>query len=87
MIGPVHEKDTRESVKAMKKIPINPPRSLAESALLIQLLGKVISKAPKKETAKIRKMMKNAMLKKALLARSFNSLFFVFTFLGKKTYC
>ena len=73
MIGPVQEKETRLSVKAMKKIPISPPRSLAWSALLIRLLGKVISKTPKNEMAKMRKMIKKSMLKKPLLAKSFNA--------------
>ena len=51
-IGPVHEKETNASVIAMKKIPINPPRFAFLSALLVSLLGIVISKAPKKDIAK-----------------------------------
>ena len=73
MIGPVQENETSESVKAMKKMPIKPPRSEAASALLIKALGKVISKAPKNETAKMTKMIKKAMLKIPLLARSFSA--------------
>ena len=42
-IGPVHEKDTIAKVAAIKKIPIIPPASEAESILLPQELGKVIS--------------------------------------------
>ena len=45
-IGPVQEKETKASVNAMKNIPIKPPLSDAESALLIQEFGSVISKAP-----------------------------------------
>ena len=73
IIGPVHENETRLSVNAMKKIPINPPLSLAWSALLIKLLGSVISNAPKNEIANIKKMIKNSMLKKPLLANAFNA--------------
>ena len=46
--GPVHEKETMAKVAAMKKIPINPPRSAAWSVLFAQLVGNWISKAPKK---------------------------------------
>ena len=73
MIGPVHEKDTRDRVKAIKKIPISPPLSLAESALLIIQLGSVISNAPKKEIAKMTKMIKKERLKNALLDRSLSA--------------
>ena len=38
-IGPVQENETKARVKAIKKIPIKPPRSEAESALLIHELG------------------------------------------------
>ena len=73
MIGPVHENETSDNVKAIKKIPNNPPLSLAESALLIIQLGNVISNAPKKEIAKITKMIKKERLKKALLDKSFKA--------------
>ena len=42
--GPVHEKDTRANVKAMKKMPKTPPILDAESTLLTHLLGSLISK-------------------------------------------
>lgn len=44
MIGPVQEKETSESVKAMKNIPIRPPLSAMRSERLAQELGRVISK-------------------------------------------
>ena len=43
-IGPVQEKETKASVNAMKKIPKVPPTCDAESALLVNDAGKVISK-------------------------------------------
>ena len=53
MIGPVHEKETSASVKAMKKILMKPE---AESALAsifaVQEAGKTSSNAPKNEIAK-----------------------------------
>ena len=73
MIGPVQEKETNDSVNAIKKIPISPPLSLAESALLIIQLGNVISNAPKKEIANITKMIKKDRLKNALLERSLSA--------------
>ena len=42
-IGPVQEKETIAKVNAIKKIPIIPPTEEAESILLPQELGKVIS--------------------------------------------
>jgi len=53
MMGPVQEKDTMARVKAMKNMPIKPPRSEALSALLAQEDGRVISKAPKNEIANV----------------------------------
>ena len=73
MIGPVQEKETNDRVNAIKKIPSNPPLSLAESALLIIQLGNVISKAPKNEMAKMTNMIKKERLKNALLDNSFNA--------------
>ena len=57
-IGPVHENDTSTRVIAMKKIPIKPPFSAPASLLLTKLEGKVISKAPKNDAAKIMKIAK-----------------------------
>ena len=65
-IGPVHEKETNESVKAMKNIPIKPPLSEALSILFTNADGRVISKAPKKEIPKMRKIKKNAKLNQML---------------------
>ena len=65
--GPVQEKETMTSVKAIKKIPINPPLPAFSSALLAQLLGRVNSNAPKKEMAKTKKMAKNKILETALV--------------------
>ena len=52
-IGPVHEKETNASVKAIKKMPMIPPVSESLSDLLVQELGSVISKYPKNENAKL----------------------------------
>jgi len=38
-IGPVHEKDTKAKVKAMKKIPIKPPFPSASTLLFVQEEG------------------------------------------------
>ena len=51
-IGPVQLKLTSTRVSARKKMPPRPLRSLFLSALLVQLDGSVISKAPKKLAAK-----------------------------------
>ena len=72
-IGPVQENETKAKVKAIKKIPIKPPRSEAESALLIHELGMVSSNAPKKEAAKITSKKKKAMLKYTLVAILFRA--------------
>jgi hypothetical protein len=56
--GPIHEKETIIKVNAMKNIPIIPPLFEALSTLLDKLEGIVISKAPKKEIAKIVKIKK-----------------------------
>ena len=73
MIGPVHEKETNERVKAMKKMPINPPRSDARLEAFSHLPGRVVSKAPKKETANTTKMKKNARFIIPLLASAFKA--------------
>ena len=67
-IGPVQENDTRTKVKAMKKMP---PRFLVFcllSLLFTILLPKVISKAPKKEAAKIMNTRKKIRLGIQLVA-------------------
>ena len=42
-IGPVHEKETKAKVNAIKKIPIIPPTPSAALTLLDKLAGKAIS--------------------------------------------
>ena len=72
--GPVHENETSTKVNAMKNIPTIPPRSEALSALLIHEAGRVISKAPRKEAAKITKMRKKKMFTPILLAKPLRAL-------------
>ena len=57
-IGAVQEKDTNTKVKAMKKAPTYPPLSACASDLFTIQEGNTISKAPKKEAAKIIKITK-----------------------------
>ena len=52
-IGPVQENDTSTRVSAMKKMPASPFLSEFLSLLLTSDEGSVISKAPKKDAAKI----------------------------------
>ena len=72
-IGPVHEKDTIANANAIKKIPISPPRFACVSTLLAHELGSIISKAPKKDTAKVTKSKKNMMLNHTLVAKAFKA--------------
>ena len=75
IIGPVQEKDTNESVKAIRKILSNP---VVDSALLSTAFphfdGSLISNAPKNEAAKITSIRKKRMLKIALVDKAFNAL-------------
>src|SRR5690606_37544274 len=73
MIGPVQEKDTSARLKAIKNSPSNPPLSDCASILLTKELGKVSSKAPKKEAAKITSIRKNRKLKTPLVDRALSS--------------
>ena len=57
-IGAVQEKDTNTKVNAMKKAPIYPPLSAWASDLFTNQEGNTISNAPKKDAAKIMKMIK-----------------------------
>ena len=66
-IGPVHENETRASVKAMKKIPTSPPLSAPLSAAFTHLLGNTISNAPRKDAAKTTSMRKKKILKITLV--------------------
>ena len=72
-IGPVQENETKANVNAIKKIPNMPPTSDAESALLVSLLGKVISKNPKNEIEKIKNTAKKITFNQTLVATSFNT--------------
>ena len=58
-IGPVQLKLTSTSVRARKKIPPSPLRSLFLSALLVHFEGSVISNAPKKLAANTMNIRKN----------------------------
>ena len=61
-MGPVQLNETKTIVKAIKKMPVNPPLSACWSALFTIQLGKTISNAPKKEAAKITKIKKKKIL-------------------------
>ena len=75
IIGPVQEKETNESVKAIRKILSNP---VVDSALLSTAFphfdGSLISNAPKNEAAKITNIRKKRILKTALVDNAFNAL-------------
>ena len=60
--GPVQENETMVIASATKKAAMYPPLSASRSALLASPEGRVISKAPRKETAKIRKRRANIRL-------------------------
>ena len=62
-MGPVHEKETRASVSAIKKMPTTLPAPALLSVWLLMLLGNVISKTPKKEIANTIKMIKKPTFK------------------------
>ena len=61
--GPIHENDTIIKVKAMKKIPNKPPEFEALSTLFDNLLGIVISNAPKNEIANVTNIIKKKVFK------------------------
>ena len=73
MIGPVQEKETTASVRAMKKIPKKLPVPALLSALVDQEEGSVISKAPKKEIPNRRKRAKKKRLAIQLVAKLFKA--------------
>jgi hypothetical protein len=75
IIGPVHEKDTRASVKAINNI-LTKPTDLSALASIFDdhEEGNVISNAPKNEIAKTTRSPKNNKLKNALVERLFNAL-------------
>jgi hypothetical protein len=61
--GPMQENETIIKVNAMKNIPSNPPEFEALSTLFDNLLGIVISKAPKNDIAKVTKITKKKIFK------------------------
>ena len=74
MMGPVQEKLTSTSVKAMRKTERKPVVWLALlSTLPTHEEGSVRSKPPTKETPKSTSMRKKRTLKKALVARSLSA--------------
>ena len=75
IIGPVQEKETSDSVKAIRKILNNPVVcSALLSTALLHFDGRVISNAPKKEAAKTTSIRKNKILNTALVDKSFKAL-------------
>lgn len=71
IMGPVHEKETRTRVNAMKKMLSTPEvDSALPSAALLHLEGNLMSKAPKNEMAKRTRRAKNIRLNTALVAIS-----------------
>jgi len=75
IIGPVQEKDTSESVNAIRKILSRP---VVDSALLSTALphfdGNLISNAPKNEAAKITSIRKKRILKTAFVDKALSAL-------------
>ncbi len=75
MMGPVHENDTRVRVNAMKKMLRSPVvRSAVESILFAHDEGRVMSNAPKKETANTTRSRKKIMLHTALVDNALSEL-------------
>ena len=75
IIGPVQEKDTSESVNAIRKI-LNKPlvASALLSTALLHLEGSVSSKAPKKEAANTTSIKQKRILNTAFVESAFNAL-------------
>ena len=75
IIGPVQEKDTSESVNAIRKILSNPPvASALLSTALLHLEGSVSSKAPKKEAANTTSIRQKRILNTAFVESAFSAL-------------
>ena len=75
MMGPVHEKLTRLRVNAMRKMLSKPVVVLdLRSTAVVQLLGSVISKPPRKLAPKTRSIRKKKMLKRAFVLSAFRAL-------------
>ena len=75
MIGPVQEKETRVSVKAIKKMLSRPlVVSVLLSTLFVHFEGRVSSNAPKNEAAKTTNSRQNSILNTAFVANAFSAL-------------
>ena len=75
IIGPVQEKDTSASVKAIRKMESKPVVLPDFSSILLDHEeGRVSSKAPKNEAAKTTSNRQNRMLNTALVARALSAL-------------
>ena len=75
MIGPVHEKLTSDRVNAIRNMESRPVVLVAfESTALLQRLGSVISKPPRKEAANNSNKRKKKMLKTAFVLIAFRAL-------------
>ena len=73
-MGPVHEKDTKARVKAMKKMDSRPVVFSDFSSILFdQEDGSVSSNAPKNEAAKTMSSRAKIMLKMALVLSAFSA--------------
>src|SRR4249920_2641943 len=72
MKGSVQENETSTRVKAMKKIPISPPRSVIDSDLLIHDEGSLISNTPKNDNPNKKNITKNMILKNHPVESSFS---------------
>jgi len=75
IIGPVQEKDTSESVNAIRKILSKPlVASALLSTALLHLEGSVSSKAPKKEAANTTSIKQKRILNTAFVESAFSAL-------------
>ena len=72
-IGPVHENETIAKANAMNKIPTTPPLSAWSSTVFAQELGNIISKAPRKDAAKITNKTKKRILNHTLVDKAFSA--------------
>ena len=72
-IGPVQEKDTIAKAKAIKRIPMIPPLSACLSTLFAQEFGNIISKAPRKDTAKTVNSKKKITLNQGFVDKAFKA--------------
>ena len=79
-IGPVHEKETKHSVRDIKKVDINPLYKFdLVSTVLDQEDGSVISKRPNNDNANTIKIEKNIKFKIGLVEIWFNISGFIFS--------